>query len=70
MICSEPINYSLTYPHPKSWSLEHTVSVKEHPELLMDRGNWASAHFDCNSVKGTEELTLDTGVPSESWMSE
>lgn len=63
----ERINYSLQYPHPYSWSLEHPISVKEHPELLMERNNWASAHFACNSMKGPDELIADTGEPSEEW---
>lgn len=67
IIDGEPIDYNLQYPHPLSWSLEHLISVKEHPELLMDRNNWASAHFGCNSMKGPEELVLDTGEPSEEW---
>jgi hypothetical protein len=67
VICTEPIDYNLVYPHPLSWSLEHIVAVKDRPELLMDRNNWASAHFGCNSMRGPEELVPDTGVPSEDW---
>jgi hypothetical protein len=67
VIDGEPIDYSLQYPHPLSWSLEHIVSVKDRPELLMDRNNWASAHFGCNSMKGPDELVPDTGEPSEDW---
>lgn len=64
---AERIDYNLVYPHPKSWSLEHTVSVNDHPEWLLDENNFASAHWDCNSMKGTEELVPDTGVASEDW---
>jgi hypothetical protein len=67
VIDGEPIDYNLQYPHPLSWSLEHTIAVKDHPELLMDRNNWASAHFACNSMKGPEQLVPDTGEPSEDW---
>jgi hypothetical protein len=67
IICTERIDYQLAYPHPRSWSLEHIVSVKDHPELLLDRNVWASAHFMCNSMKGPEELVADTGEPSEDW---
>ena len=65
VICGYPIDYALPYPHPKSWSLEHPATVKDHPEWLPDENNWASAHWDCNSMKGTEKLVADTGVPSE-----
>ena len=67
VICTEPIDYRLTYPHPLSWSLEHTISVKDRPELLLDKSGWASAHFGCNSMKGPDELVPDTGEPSEDW---
>jgi len=68
-ICTEPIDYGLIYPHPLSWSLEHYLSVKDHPELLLDKNNWGSAHFICNSLKGPDELQTnsDLGVPSEDW---
>jgi hypothetical protein len=67
VICTERIDYALAYPHPLSWSLEHLISVKERPELLLAKNNWASAHFGCNSMKGPEELIADTGDPSEEW---
>jgi hypothetical protein len=67
VICTEPIDYSLKYPNGKSWSLEHPLSVKDNPQLLLDSHNWESAHFDCNSLKGADELVADTGVPSEDW---
>jgi hypothetical protein len=63
------IDYGLAYPHPLSWSLEHHISVKDHPELLLEKNNWGSAHFACNSMKGPDELITnsDLGVPSEDW---
>ena len=67
IIDGEPIDYNLQYPHPLSWSLEHLISVKDHPELLLDQNNWASSHFACNSMRGPEELVPDTGEPSEDW---
>lgn len=68
-ICTERIDYGLAYPHPLSWSLEHHISVKEHPEFLLARENFGSAHFACNSMKGPDELITnsDLGVPSENW---
>jgi hypothetical protein len=68
VICGERVDYNLRYPHPFSWSLEHLISVKDRPDLLLDENNWASAHFGCNSMKGDEELVPDTGSPSELWI--
>jgi hypothetical protein len=67
VICAERIDYALQYPHPLSFSLEHLISVKDRPELLLDKNNWASSHFGCNSMRGPDELIPDTGEPSEQW---
>jgi len=65
--CTERIDYSLQYPHPFSWSLEHIIKVADRPELLLDRNNWSSAHFGCNSMNGPDDHVADTGEPSEDW---
>ena len=67
VICGEPVDYALQYPHPFSWTLEHLIPVKDRPELLLDKNNWGSAHHGCNSMRGPEELVADTGEPSELW---
>lgn len=66
-LCTRAIDYSLKYPHPESWSLDHAKTVKEAPELIMDIGNWRSSHLDCNQRRGTDEPFLDIGEPSEVW---
>lgn len=63
----EPIDYSLQYPHPMSWSLEHVIPVSDRIELLLDPNNFASAHFVCNSVNGNKGIESEIGVPSEDW---
>lgn len=66
--CGREIDYNLKHPHPESWSLEHIKTVKEAPHLILDLGNWASSHLDCNQRRGTDdEFALDIGVPSELW---
>ena len=67
VVCTERIDYGLAYPHPLSWSLEHLIKVSERPELLLDKNNWASAHFGCNSMNGPDPTVPDTGDPSEVW---
>lgn len=66
-LCGTDIDYRLQYPHPMSWSLDHAVTVKERPELMMDRNNFRSSHHDCNQQRGTDDPKLDIGVPSEIW---
>jgi hypothetical protein len=66
-LCGKDIDYRLQYPHPLSWSLDHAVTVKERPELIMDRNNFRSSHHDCNQERGTDDPKLDIGVPSEIW---
>jgi hypothetical protein len=66
-LCNGDIDYSLRYPHPLSFSMDHLIPVKERPELLMDRNNVAASHLDENIGRGTDEPSLDTGLPSETW---
>jgi len=66
-LCGGDIDYKLQYPHPYSWSLDHAVTVKEHPELMLDVNNFRSSHHDCNQQRGTDDPKLDLGVPSEIW---
>lgn len=66
-LCGSDIDYRLAYPHPMSWSLDHAVTVKERPDLMMDTGNFRSSHHDCNQQRGTDDPKLDIGVPSEVW---
>jgi hypothetical protein len=63
----EPINYALRYPHPRSWSLDHAITVADRPDLLLDVTNWRPAHFDCNSYRNQGEQPGGGGVPSEDW---
>lgn len=66
--CGREIDYRLKHPHPDSWSLEHIKSVKDSPHLILDPGNFAASHLDCNQRRGTDdEFALDIGTPSEIW---
>lgn len=66
-ICNQPIDYRLVWPHPECWSLDHFKTVKEAPHLIMDLGNWRASHLDCNQRRGTEDVAIDIGTPSEQW---
>jgi hypothetical protein len=66
-LCGEPIDYQLRSPHPRSWTLDHAVPVKHRPELMLDPGNFRSAHRECNDYRGTDAPPIDLGVPSEIW---
>ena len=47
-ICRQPIDYSLTFPHPGSWELHHVRPSSTHPDLHYVRSNWAASHSLCN----------------------
>jgi hypothetical protein len=66
-LCGEAIDYRLTFPHPRSWSLDHVIPVAENPALMLNVSNWRSAHLDCNNHRQTGELRLGLGIPSEIW---
>ena len=66
-LCGNAIDYKLAYPHPLSWSVDHILTAKERPDLLMDVSNWAASHLDCNIRRGSDAPVLDIGQPSEVW---
>lgn len=66
-LCTEDINYGLKHPHPRSWTLDHAITVHQKPELMLDPANFRSAHKECNEVRGTDEPPMDLGHPAEVW---
>lgn len=66
-LCNGTIDYQLKHPHPYAWTLDHAVTVKENPDLILDPLNFRAAHSDCNLGRGTDDPPIDLGVPSEVW---
>lgn len=66
-ICSQPIDYTLDYPHPQSFSVQHIKAWHTHPELREDPSNLDAAHLSCNSSEGQSGPKPALGSVSESW---
>lgn len=66
-LCFRRIDYSLEYPHPESFSVDHAMPTSTHPELGNDVNNFRPSHLVCNQMRGDEEPHLDIGEPSEVW---
>lgn len=64
---NRPIDYSLTFPHPDSFSVDHAQTVKERPDLAMDPLNFRPAHLHCNTQRGDSKPHIQIGQPSEAW---
>ena len=48
-ICGEPIDYSLRYPDPFSFTVDHVHPIAKGGSDTLD--NKAAAHFTCNRAK-------------------
>ena len=66
-LCGMAIDYTLEYPHPDSFTVDHKKSWIGHPELREDPANLAACHARCNKSKGKGEATLGLGLLSEQW---
>lgn len=66
-IDGQPIDYSLQWPHPDSFSVDHIKSWIAHPELREDPANLATAHLRCNQAKGKGDAPVSLGIQSEQW---
>lgn len=66
--CGQPINYTLEYPHPESFSVDHYPHPwSTHPHLAEDPGNLAAAHLRCNQGAGDRAPLPALGDVSEPW---
>lgn len=70
-LCGQDINYSVKFPHPGSFSVDHSIPVNDRPDLIMDTTLWMPSHFSCNSARGGMDDDLygpnALGVSSEDW---
>lgn len=58
--CTQPIDYTLKYPNPRSFSLEHKVPVSVRPDLAYDATNCAASHLECNQAASDKmDVTLE-----------
>lgn len=61
----QPIDYSLVWPDPGSFSVDHLLSKRDHPELADDPANMVASHLRCNQSKGAGDAKLGLGNRSE-----
>lgn len=65
-LCSQPIDYTLNWPDPQSFSVQHLKDWHDYPELREDPANLDSAHLGCNSSAG-QDGKPSIGATSETW---
>ena len=46
--CRQPIDYNAPRNHRESFEAAHKLSVKTHPHLAYDPGNFIPSHSKCN----------------------
>lgn len=65
-LCGQPIDYSLHWPNPSSFSADHLRPYAHNPDLRTDPGNVVSAHLLCNQKKGdSQHFSAGLGELSE-----
>ena len=66
--CGQVIDYSLAYPDPGSFSVDHYPYPRAtHPHLLYDPANLRAAHLQCNQAGGSKPPLPGLGTTSERW---
>lgn len=63
--CGQAIDYTLQWPHPDSFSVDHRLPRGKHMELAEDPANLVASHLHCNQVKGDRQEPLSLGNRSE-----
>ncbi len=64
--CHLPIDPDIRWPDKRCWSLDHLDELARGGALL-DPGNAAAAHFDCNSKAGRALQNKPKLIPSQVW---
>ena len=61
-LCGQPIDYTLRYPDPQSYVVDHILPVALYPHLAHDLANKQAAHNVCNREKW-DKVELAPGGP-------
>ena len=63
--CGQTIDYSLEWPDPGSFSVDHLEPISKRTDLADDPANMAASHLRCNMTKGDRDVKLGLGNRSE-----
>lgn len=66
-LCDQPIDYTLRYPHPESFSADHVVPVEARPDLALVYSNLRQAHLSCNKERGARLPAPGLGNALDQW---
>ena len=66
-LCGQPIDYTLDWPDPGSFSVQHIKSWKTHPHLRFDPANLDAAHLSCNGAEQGRGTGPALGSTSRRW---
>ena len=66
-LCGQPIEYTLAWPDPASFSLDHIKPKHTHPNLEHEPTNHAAAHLRCNSSRQANNPRPAIGTTSRAW---
>jgi hypothetical protein len=66
--CGQVIDYSLRWPDPASFSVDHyPYPLSTHPHLAEEPQNLAPAHLLCNQDAGNGQTQVTLDNVSEAW---
>lgn len=66
--CAQAIDYTLQWPDPNSFSVDHYPHpLSTHPHLAEDPGNLDAAHLKCNQSAGDREPKPALGNAVGQW---
>lgn len=66
--CGQPIDYTLAWPDPASFSVDHYPHpLSTHPHMAEDPANLKAAHLACNQAAGDRGAVPKVGSTSEPW---
>ena len=56
-LCLKPIDKTLPYTDPQSFTVDHLQPISTAPHLALVYTNLAAAHRSCNSKRGNRSVT-------------
>ncbi len=66
-LCGQAIDYTLVWPDPGSFSVDHRLSRSRRPDAAEDPANLAASHLACNQSRGNGNPKPVAGTTSRHW---
>lgn len=67
-LCRMPIEYTVEWPDPESFKLDHLYPRSTRPQYTLDPAGFRASHKRCNGSRGNYMPAVSIGTPAPIWL--